>query len=53
MRPRHLSTEVYRCQVCGTTKRIYRFRGNIKSKGHLKHMYCFMCCKDKVPFRKL
>ena len=43
-----LREETYVCD-CGAEFPIYRKGGNLRGKGHIKHLWCYKC-KETKPF---
>ena len=41
--PRSFVITNLKCEKCGTVFQIPRIKGQIRSKGHIKHVWCFKC----------
>jgi len=42
-RPRSTSQVELECSECGNRAFIWRRRGKLKEKGHVKHLWCMRC----------
>lgn len=37
-----------RCQACGSRYVVYRKKGRLRPRGHIKHLWCIVC-KERTP----
>lgn len=41
---------ILQCRVCGNVFFIWRKRSRLRARGHIKHLYCYVCKVDTAHF---